>query len=703
WSLSGHELTRVDTSDDNQCQLIDGIEIRDPYRWLEDVDSAETKAFIESQNAVTMPYVESCLYRDQIKDRLTKLWDYCRYGCPFKRGDNYFYYMNTGLQNQSVLYVTKTLDSKPSVFLDPNVLSSDGTTSLSVTSFSEDGQWFAYGLSDSGVDWVRIRIRNVSTGSDCAEELTKIKFTSIAWTHDNSGFFYACYPDHNGKSDGTETTATSHQKLFYHRVNTDQSEDILVVQFKDEPKWRIGAVVSDCGQYLHVYVREEVSNCLWFYVCLNGLAIDRELQLTPIIDEFSAEYDYVTNDESICYVRTNKNAPNFRLVKVDLNSPSIDNWVDLIGEHPRDVLDWCSVANNDALIVCYMRDVVNVMEVRRLSDGSVVKNLDVPIGSVTGFSAKRSQKEIFYYFTSFLTPGVIYHYNFVDEPKVFMEIKVEDFDPTAYTTKQIFYSSKDGTKIPMFVVHRNDIVLNGDNVCLLYGYGGFNIPIQPSFSNQRVLLMKDLNGIFALANIRGGGEYGKKWHDSGKLLLKQNVFDDFVAAAQHLIDNRYTRNQKLIIQGGSNGGLLVGVVANQRPDLFGCVLCHVGVMDMLRFHKFTIGMAWCSDYGNPDESIHFHNVLKFSPLHNIPDAPQSYPATLLLTGDHDDRVVPLHSLKFIAQLQYKLGESNANTPLMIRVDTKSGHGAGKPTAKMIEEMTDIYSFIINALQLKYIV
>ena len=334
--------------------------------------------------------------------------------------------------------------------------------------------------------------------------------------------------------------------------------------------------MSDCGKYLHVYIRESCQNSLWYYVSLDGVAIESKLNLMPVIEEFSAEYEYVTNDDNICYMRTNKNAPNFRLVKIDLRSPSIDNWVDLIEEHPKDVLDWCAATNKDLLIACYIRDVVNVLEIRSLSDGSLVRALDIPIGSITGFSGKRKQNEIFFYFTSFLTPGIIYYYNFVNEPKVFREIKVQDFDQSLYVTKQIFYESKDGTKVPLFIVHNKDIILSGDNMCLLYGYGGFNICIQPSFSAQRVLLMKNLNGIFALANIRGGGEYGEKWHDSGKLLNKQNVFDDFISAAEHLIDNRYTNRDKLVIQGGSNGGLLVGAVANQRPDLFGCVICHVG-------------------------------------------------------------------------------------------------------------------------------
>ncbi|XP_054168827.1 prolyl endopeptidase-like [Oppia nitens] len=690
---------------DNTSDVIHGHKINDPYRWLEDADSTDTKQFVDKQNEITMPYIESCVHRQQIDKRLNQLWHYCRYGCPFKRGDNYYYYMNTGLQNQSILYVMSSLDGEPQVFLDPNQLSPDGTTSLGETSFSEDGKWFAYGLSDSGSDWVRIRVKNVSTGEDVAEELTKIKFTNIAWTHDNNGFFYGYYPDHTDKSDGTETTANQYQKLFYHRLNTKQTDDILIAEFPDEPNWRMTPVVSDCGKYLHVFVRESCQNCLWFYAYIDGLAINGPIKLTPIIEEYSAEYEYITNDDSVCYVRTNKLANNYRVIKFDLNGGTqMDSWTDVIAEHPDNVLDWCTVANNDVLIACYIKDVVNVIELRRLSDGQLLTDkpsLDLPMGAITGFSGKRKQSEIFYYLTSFLIPGVIYHYDFKSKPKIFKQIEVKDFNSSDYETKQVFYDSMDGTKVPMFIVHHKDLKPSGDNVCLLYGYGGFNISIQPSFNAHRLLLMNQLNGIFALANIRGGGEYGEKWHDSGKLLNKQNVFDDFHAAANYLIDNHYTNPRKLIIQGGSNGGLLVAAVANQRPDLYGCVVCHVGVLDMLRFHKFTIGKAWCSDYGNPDEEIHFNNVLKYSPLHNIPDSVDTYPATLILTGDHDDRVVPLHSFKFIAQLQHQLAQTNTRTPLMIRVDTKSGHGAGKPTTKMIQELTDIYSFIINALKLDY--
>ena len=419
------------------------------------------------------------------------------------------------------------------------------------------------------------------------------------------------YPLHEEKSDGTETISNENKKLYYHLIRTEQSEDVLVGEFTEQPKWRLGGVVSDCGKILHVTVREGCQDNLWYYAKL-GDKITGRLDLTPVITKYEAEYHYITNDGDVVYVRTNKGTPNYRVIKVDLSKPEPENWVDLVPENENDVLDWAYCVNKDVLVVCYIRDVVNVVELRNLASGELIRNLQFPIGTITSFTGKRKQSEIFYYLTSFLTPGVIYHYDFAknEEPKVFREIKLNGFDTDEFTTEQIFYESKDGTKIPMFIVRAKDIQLDGNNPCLLYGYGGFNISIQPSFSVSRLLFMKNLRGVFALANIRGGGEYGEKWHDGGRLLNKQNVFNDFIAAGEYLIDNKYTSQPKLIIQGGSNGGLLVGACCNQRPDLFGVGLAHVGVMDMLRFHKFTIGYAWCSDYGNPDEEKHFSNLVK---------------------------------------------------------------------------------------------
>ncbi|KAI1302317.1 Prolyl endopeptidase [Halotydeus destructor] len=688
--------------DESLVESLHGVEVKDPYRWLEDPDAEETKQFVEAQNGITMPYIESCPDRDRINKRLTALWDFPKFDCPRKRGDKYYFKKNSGLQNQAVMYVQDSLTSEPRVFLDPNTLSSDGTTALSTTSFSEDGKWFAYALSDAGSDWVRIKVKDTATGNDLSETLTKVKFTNISWTHDNLGFFYCRYPQHEDKADGTETVSNENQKVYYHRINTSQDNDVLVVEFPEKPKWMTSCEVSDCGKYIHVMVREGCHDNAWYYTHLPQ-NIDGKFELKPIVEEFSAEYEYVTNEGSLTYIRTNKGAPNYRLVRVDLNKPEQDNWEDIVPENKDDVFDWAHCVNQNVLACCYIRHVANIIELRKLDDGSLIKQLDCPIGTITSFTGKKNQSEIFYYFTSFLTPGTIYHYDLAkhEVPQVHLEVELEGFDANEFKTEQVFYPSKDGTKIPMFVVHSKNVELDGSNPCLLYAYGGFNISNQPYFSVSRLLFIKNFSGIFALANIRGGGEYGQKWHDGGRLMNKQNCFDDFVAAGEYLIEKKYTSKEKLVIQGGSNGGLLVGACCNQRPDLFAAGIAHVGVMDMLRFHKFTIGYAWMTDYGNPDESEHFNNLVKISPVHNIPKDVTEYPAMLLLTADHDDRVVPLHSLKFIAELQHQLGAKVKDRPLMIRVDVNAGHGAGKPTAKTIEEITDIYCFIEKSLNIKY--
>ncbi|RWS08317.1 prolyl endopeptidase-like protein [Dinothrombium tinctorium] len=691
--------------DDNCKEIIHGVEIADVYRWLEDPDSEETKHFVEQQNAVSMPFITSCPYREKINKRLNELWNYPKYDCPFKRGNKYFFYKNDGLQNQFVLYIQESLDSEPRVFLDPNEINVEGTTAITVTAFSEDGQWFAYGLSDAGSDWVRIKIRNVETGIDCEETLEKCKYTSISWTHDNKGFFYSCYPDHCTKSDGTETQMNEYQKMYYHRINTSQCEDILVVQFPDKPRWRSHGEVSNCGRYLFVSVDESCHYNLIYYTPLDveKEPIVGELKLIPVFDKFEADYELVTNNGDIAFFRTNKDSPNYKLIEVDIKNPSQANWKESIPEHEKDVLDDCFCVYGNILVVLYLRDVVNVIELRKLEDGSLIKPLDIPIGTIQSLSGKRKQSEIFFYVTSFLSPGVIYHCDLSQnlEPKIFREITVKDFDQSEFITEQVFYESKDKTKVPMFIVRPKNLLLDGSNPCLLHGYGGFNFSYSPMFGLSRILLMKHLKGMFAVANIRGGGEYGEKWHDGGRLFNKQNCFDDFIAAAEYLINNKYTCTKKLAIKGGSNGGLLVAACSNQRPDLFGCAIAHVGVMDMLRFHKFTIGHSWVSDYGNPDEENHFKNVLKFSPLHNVPTNVDNYPATLLLTADHDDRVVPLHSLKYIAQLQHVLGKRLKHVPIMIRVDVNAGHGGGKPTSKLIEELTEVFCFIIKTLDLVY--
>ncbi|XP_022914975.2 prolyl endopeptidase-like isoform X1 [Onthophagus taurus] len=692
--------------DDTVKDNYHGVEVLDPFRWLEDPDAEETKAFVDAQNAITRPFIDSYPLKDQINKKMTELWNYPKFSPPYKHGNKYFQFRNTGLQNQSVIYVQETLNSEAKVFLDPNLLSEDGTIALSGVDFSENGAYFAYGLSKNGSDWLEIKCRDVNTGKDYDEVLKKVKFTSMSWTHDDLGFFYCAYLDKEGKSDGSETDSNEKQKLYYHRLGTEQSDDVVVVQFED-PQLRIGAQVSNCGKYLIVTsIKGSKNNLLYFARLDNIEKISGLLDLHPVVTEFEADYEYVANTKGKFVFRTNKDAPNYKLVLINFDNLD-DKWEDLIPVHENDVLDWAKPVNNDQLVLCYLRDVKNVMSLHKLESGEKMYDFPLELGTISCLSEKHNSAEMFYGFCSFLKPNVIYQVDLNQEPispEIFYETKLENFDPNKYESKQVFYESKDGTQIPMFIVNKKGLIKNGTNPCLLYGYGGFNITLTPSFSVTRLIFMDCFDGVFALPNIRGGGEYGDKWHNGGRFENKQNCFDDFQNAAKYLIENKYTSKEKLIIQGGSNGGLLVAACINQAPQLFGAAICQVGVLDMLRYHKFTIGYAWKTDYGCSDEPDQFKYLYKYSPLHNV-QIPENedvqYPATLLLTADHDDRVVPLHSLKFIAEIQRKIGDlPQQKNPIMIRVETRAGHGAGKPTSKIIDEVTDTLSFIAKSLQLK---
>ncbi|GAB1861137.1 Prolyl endopeptidase [Camponotus japonicus] len=647
-----------------------GVEIADPYRWLEDPDSTETKAFVDAQNAITKPYLAACKARDSIHERLTQLWDFPKYSCPAKHGGKYYFYKNTGLQNQSVLYVQDTLESEPRVFLDPNTLSEDGTVAITSSSFSEDGSIFAYGLSESGSDWSTIHFLNAQTGEKYPEILEKVKFSPITWTHDNRGIFYGQYRDQQGKTDGSETLGNQNQKLCYHIVGTSQSDDVVAIEFPEEPLWRIGAEVSDCGNWLIVTPLKDCRDNLVYFTPLKaGMDISNNLPLTQVVDKLEADYEYITNVGTKAVFRTNKNAPNYKLIAIDLLDYGQDKWVDLLPEHPENVLDWADAVDGDKFVACYIQDVKNILQLHCLKTGKIIRTFPLDLGTVVGFSGEKKYSEIFYQFTSFLTPGIIYTIDLKkeEEPRILREIKVKGFDASLYKTSQIFYPSKDGTKIPMFIVTKSDAVLDGTMPALLYGYGGFNASIQPTFSVTRLVFIQHLNGVLAVANVRGGGEYGERWHNAGRFFNRQNVFDDFQYAAKYLVENGYTTSTKLTIQGGSNGGLAVAVCINQRPDLFGAAIAQVGVMDMLRFHKFTIGSAWVSDYGSSDDAKHFQNLLKYSPLHN-------------------------YTFRNV---------SKQENPILARIDTKAGHGGGKPTMKVLEESTDILSFIVQSLGLEF--
>ncbi|XP_042493678.1 prolyl endopeptidase-like [Macadamia integrifolia] len=703
-----------------------GFKISDPYRWLEDPDAEEVKDFVQKQASLTESLLQTCDTREKFRQQITKLFDHPRFDAPFKQGNKYFYFHNTGLQAQSVLYVQDSLDGKPEVLLDPNGLSEDGTVALAESAISEDAKYLAYGLSSSGSDWVTINVMRVEEKTVEPDTLSWVKFSSISWTHDSKGFFYCRYPapkDGEQIDAGTETNANLYHEVYYHFLGTDQSQDVLCWKDPENPKYLFAAEVMDDGKYVLLHIAEGCDPVNKLYYCdlsllTNGLEGLRErnemLPFTKLVDNFEASYHAVANDDTLFTVLTNKDAPKYKLVRVDLKEPTV--WTDVLQESEKDVLQSAFAVNGNQILVSYLSDVKYVLQVRDLKTGSLVHRLPIDIGSVDGITGRRKESEVFIGFTSFLTPGIIYQCNLkteVPEMKIFREIVVPGFDRSEFQVNQVFVASKDGTKIPMFVVSKKNILLDGSNPCLLYGYGGFNISLTPSFSVSRIVLSRHLGAVFCIASIRGGGEYGEEWHKAGSLGKKQNCFDDFISAAEFLVSAGYTQPKMLCIEGGSNGGLLVAACINQRPDLFGCALAHVGVMDMLRFHKFTIGHAWTSDYGCSEKEEEFHWQIKYSPLHNVRrpweqlhDKTCQYPSTMLLTADHDDRVVPLHSLKLLATMQYILCTSLENSPqtnpIVGRIDCKSGHGAGRPTQKLIDEAADRYSFMAKMLGVSWI-
>lgn len=680
------QLTYPTTRRGEQVDDYHGTRIEDPYRWLEDLDSPETKAWVEAQNKVTFGWLEQIPSRERIRQRLTQLWNYERFGLPHKKGGKYFYTRNDGLQNQNAVYVVDRLDGEPRLLFDPNRLSQDGTIALSNWIVSEDGTLIAYGLAGAGSDWQEWGVLDVATGKPLADKLKWIKFSRASWTRDGKGFYYSRYDE--PPEGELYTGANYYQKLYYHRLGDSQEKDTLVYERKDQKEWGFDGEVTDDGRYLVIGVWRgtEPKNQILY----KDLAT-ADSPVVELITGFDAEYEFIDNDGSTFWFLTDSDAPLRRVIAVDVNQPAREAWREIIAEAPETLETVDCIG--DRFVATYLKDASSAVRVFDLA-GMKQREVALPaLGSVSGFRGRRDDSETFFSFTNYTTPGTIFRYDAAtDERAVFREPKVA-FDPSPYEAKQVFYTSKDGTRVPMMIVHRRDVKLEGTNPTVLYAYGGFNVSQTPGFSVTTAAWL-EMGGVYAVANLRGGGEYGRAWHEAGMLDRKQNVFDDFIAAAEWLIENKYTSPEKLAIRGGSNGGLLVGAAITQRPELFAAAVPAVGVMDMLRFHNFTIGWAWVNEYGSSDDPKQFPTLLKYSPLHNIKPGTK-YPSVLVTTGDHDDRVVPAHSYKFAATMQ---AAQAAEKPVLIRIETRAGHGAGTPTTKQIDNAADVLSFISAVLR-----
>ncbi len=657
-----------------------GVEVKDPYRWLEDDRSAETEAWVTAENDLTFGYLDKIPFREELKERLSSLWNYEKVGAPFKEGGYTYFYKNDGLQNQYVIYRYKTDENANTaeVFLDPNTFKEDGTISLGNMSFSEDGNIVAYSISEGGSDWRKVLVMNPETKEIVEDTLIDVKFSGLSW-RDNDGFYYSSYD----KPEGSELSAkTDQHKLFYHKLGTPQKEDQLIFGGIALEKHRyVGGNVSEDNRYLQVTASVSTSGNKLF---LKDLSKPNS-EFVTILDHTDSDSYIIENVGAKLYIVTNLDAPNKKIVTVDASDPSPENWVDFIPETEH-VLSPSTAGG--FFFTEYMVDAVSKV-IQYDYDGNLTRTIKLPgVGSVGGFYAKKEEKEVFYSFTNYVVPGSIYKYQIAEgTSEVFRKPKI-DFNSDNFESKQVFYTSKDGTKVPMIITHKKGLALNGKNPTILYGYGGFNISLTPSFSSTNAVWMEQ-GGVYAVPNLRGGGEYGKKWHNAGTKLQKQNVFDDFIAAAEYLIDTKYTSSDFLAIRGGSNGGLLVGATMTQRPDLMKVALPAVGVLDMLRYHTFTAGAGWAYDYGTSEDSKEMFEYMKgYSPVHNVTKGTQ-YPATLITTGDHDDRVVPAHSFKFAAELQEKQSGDN---PVLIRIETDAGHGAGTPVTKTIEQYADIFGF-----------
>ncbi len=667
-----------------------GTSVPDPYRWLEDDvrKSPDVAAWVAEENKLTFDYLHAIPQREAIHKRLKELWNYERYSAPFKAGGRYFYTKNDGLQNQSVLYTLDSLEGEARVLIDPNKWSKDGTVALSGLEVSDDGKYLAYGIAEAGSDWHSWHVMEVGSGKIMPDELKWIKYSGPSWTTDSKGFFYGRFDE--PKAGEKYQNITLNQKVYYHRVGTSQGDDVLVYRRPDHPDWGFQMQVTEDGRYLLLTVWKGTNH--QYRITYKDLGEPLALPV-DLIEDFDNEYSLVGNDGPIFYFKTDYQAPRGRLITIDTRKPERSNWKEIIPQAKENLTGLGLVGN--LFIAHYLKDARTQIKLYAM-DGTFVREVEFPgIGTAGGFGGKRTETETFYSFSSFATQPSIYRYDLVTGKSKLIRRANVKFESDNYEVKQVFYTSKDGTKVPMFITAKKGINLDGSNPTLLYGYGGFNIPMTPGFSITRAAWL-ELGGVFAQANLRGGGEYGKEWHEAGTKLRKQNVFDDFIAAAQWLIDNKYTRNDKLAIQGGSNGGLLVGAVMTQRPDLFGACLPAVGVMDMLRFHKFTAGRFWVDDYGSAENPEEFKALFAYSPYHNLKKGTK-YPATLVTTADTDDRVVPGHSFKFIAKLQYcQAGDA----PVLARIETRAGHGAGKPTAKQIEEVADQWAFLVKNLHME---
>lgn len=662
-----------------------GTKVADPYRWLEDDQSADTKAWVEAQNKVTFAYLDQIPERARIQRRITELWDFEKFSAPFKRGKFYFYSYNSGLQNQSVLYVTDRPKAKGRVLLDPNGLSADGTVALGGLSVTQDGRLMAYAVSVAGSDWLTWKVRDVVTGADLADEIRWSKASGAAWLKDGSGFFYSRY---QAPQEGDALTGVNNNhQLYFHRLGTAQAEDRLIYERPDQPEWYLGGTVTEDGRWLVIYGSKGTNPETSLF--LKDLT-HPDSPVEPFLDRMDASYSVVDNEGDRFFLTTNQGAPRNRLVAIQRGKTEPRQWTELIPQG-RDVLEGVSLVGG-RFVATWMRNAHSVVAFYDLK-GRRSGELALPaLGTVGGFGGRREDSETFYTFGSFTYPGTIYRLDLKTlRSSVFRAPKVA-FTSSDYQVEQVFYASKDGTQVPMFLVHKKGLKRDGLNPTLLYGYGGFNVSLTPAFSVSRMVWL-EMGGVFAMPNLRGGGEYGLEWYDAGRKERKQNVFDDFIAAAEWLVAQKITTTPKLAINGGSNGGLLVGACLTQRPDLFGAAVPEVGVMDMLRFHKFTLGWGWKSDYGSSETKEGFTTLMKYSPLHTIkPGA--AYPPTLVTTGDHDDRVVPAHSHKFTATLQAAQGGA---APILTRIETSAGHGAGKPTAKAIAERADVLAFLVKNL------